>query len=62
INGKVRYKLEDMDVDLCESDLAKIAMSHPNSKKWLYNADSDEPKSIIKMIHVPNKLLNIIVK
>ncbi|KAJ2776760.1 Leucyl-tRNA synthetase, mitochondrial [Coemansia interrupta] len=62
VNGKVRYKLEDMDVDLDKAALVEIATSHPNAKKWLYNSDSGELKNIIKMIHVPNRLLNLIVK
>ncbi|KAJ2702692.1 Leucyl-tRNA synthetase, mitochondrial [Coemansia sp. IMI 203386] len=62
INGKVRYKLEDMDADLDQAALTEAAKSHPNAAKWLNDPVSGSPKSIVKVICVPNKIINLIVK
>ncbi|KAJ1666915.1 Leucyl-tRNA synthetase, mitochondrial [Coemansia sp. RSA 1646] len=55
INGKVRFKIDDVDVDLDKEMLAQLAKEHPLAAKWLF------AKSIIRVIHVPNKLINLII-
>ncbi|KAJ2240753.1 Leucyl-tRNA synthetase, mitochondrial, partial [Coemansia sp. RSA 454] len=61
INGKVRFKLEDMVPDQDQSELVQIASTMPQAQKWMFEA-TGQPKHIVKVIHVPNKLINIIVK
>ncbi len=54
INGKLRGRFE-MDKDLSKEDVLKIAKEDENIKKHL-------SEDILKIIFVPNKLLNIVVK
>ncbi|KAJ2617599.1 Leucyl-tRNA synthetase, mitochondrial [Coemansia sp. RSA 1365] len=61
VNGKVRFKLEDVDANQGQDELLQIAKEQNQAQKWLYD-NSGAPKNIIKVIHVPNKLINIIVK
>ncbi|KAJ2852590.1 Leucyl-tRNA synthetase, mitochondrial [Coemansia brasiliensis] len=60
VNGKVRFKLEDVEADVGECVLLQLAKSHPQASKWLFDSQN-QPKSILKVIHVPNKLVNFIV-
>ncbi|KAJ1866464.1 Leucyl-tRNA synthetase, mitochondrial [Coemansia sp. RSA 989] len=60
INGKVRFKLEDVEADLEENAVLQLAKSHSQASKWLFDSQS-QPKLILKVIHVPNKLVNFIV-
>ncbi|PIA14684.1 leucyl-tRNA synthetase [Coemansia reversa NRRL 1564] len=62
VNGKVRFKLEDVDADQGQDELLQIAKEQSQAQKWLFDKNSGAPKDIIKVIHVPNKLINIIVK
>ena len=54
VNGKVRAKLE-VDKDLSDIDLEKLALSHHNVFRYLENSP---PKRVIV---VPGKLVNIVV-
>ncbi len=54
-NGKARYNIEvpaDMPVD----DVQKIALEHEGAAKWT------EGKTIVKVIVVPRKIVNVVVK
>ncbi len=54
-NGKARYNIEvpaDMPVD----DVQKIALEHEGAPKWT------EGKTIVKVIVVPRKIVNVVVK
>ncbi|KAJ2356121.1 Leucyl-tRNA synthetase, mitochondrial, partial [Coemansia sp. RSA 2618] len=62
INGKVRFKLEDVETDKAQAELLQLAMDQPQASKWLLDSSSGQPKTIAKVIHVPNKLINIIAK
>ncbi|KAJ1965504.1 Leucyl-tRNA synthetase, mitochondrial [Dipsacomyces acuminosporus] len=62
INGKVRFKLEDVEPDREKGHLLSLAYRHPAANKWLCDSTSGQKKSAVKTIHVPNKLINIIVK
>ncbi|MFA5247756.1 MAG: leucine--tRNA ligase [Patescibacteria group bacterium] len=55
INGKLRATIE-VAADISEEDAKKLAQENDNIKKWL------EGKEIIKIIFIPGKLLNIVVK
>ncbi|KAJ2793556.1 Leucyl-tRNA synthetase, mitochondrial, partial [Coemansia guatemalensis] len=61
VNGKVRFKLEDVDAEQSQEELLRIAKEQQQAQKWLFDS-SGMPKNITKLIHVPNKLINIIVK
>ncbi|KAJ2765255.1 Leucyl-tRNA synthetase, mitochondrial, partial [Coemansia nantahalensis] len=61
INGKVRFRLEDVEVGLEAEALAGMATGHPRAKKWLAAASGGQ-KAVAKVIHVPDKLINLIVK
>ncbi|KAJ1941276.1 Leucyl-tRNA synthetase, mitochondrial, partial [Linderina macrospora] len=60
INGKVRFRLEDAEPDQDKGSILATIMEQPQAKKWLCNADGTA-KQVVKTIHVPNKLINIIV-
>ncbi|KAJ1731068.1 Leucyl-tRNA synthetase, mitochondrial [Coemansia biformis] len=61
INGKVRFRLEDVEAGLgCEA-LVRIAKEHPQARRWLADSDGAQ-RPVAKAIHVPNKLVNLIVK
>lgn len=53
-NGKMRYKLE-LPLDTESSEVEKIIMDHPDSKKWL---DGKTPK---KVIFVKKKIINVVL-
>ncbi|KAJ2162635.1 Leucyl-tRNA synthetase, mitochondrial [Coemansia sp. RSA 552] len=61
INGKVRFKIDDVEADLSQQELVGLAREQPQAQKWLFDG-SGRPKEIVKHIHVPNKLVNLIVK
>jgi leucyl-tRNA synthetase len=55
VNGKLRATLEAA-ADISEEQSVSLARADTNVKKWL------EGKEIVKMVFVPGKLLNIVVK
>jgi len=55
VNGKIRDKIV-VPTDLSKDELEKIALDNDNIKKWTEN------KNIIKIIVIPNKLVNIVAK
>ena len=55
INGKLKDKLE-VDADISKEELEKLALSSEKIKSLL------EGKQVVKVIVVPNKLVNIVVK
>lgn len=56
INGKVRFRMDDMETGISQEELTQAAKEHPVAAKWL------AAKSVLKVIHVPNKLINLIVQ
>lgn len=54
-NGKVRFKMS-LPLDLTTAEIEKAAMEHEHTKKWI------EGKMIAKIIVVPNKIINVVVK
>ncbi len=55
VNGKVRGQFE-APVDAARDDLEKLAMADPNARRFM------EGKSVVKVITVPQKLVNIVVR
>ena len=55
VNGKVRGKIE-VDSDISKEEMEKLAMNIPNVQAFTDN------KEIVKVIVVPKKLVNIVVK
>ena len=55
INGKLKDKLE-VDADISKEELEQLALSSEKIKSLL------EGKQVVKVIVVPNKLVNIVVK
>jgi leucyl-tRNA synthetase len=55
VNGKVRGKM-DIDVNTSKDDMINLAKEIENVKKHI------EGKEIVKMIAIPGKLVNIVVK
>jgi len=55
VNGKIRSK-EMVPSDITKEDMEKMAMEHDRVKEFI------EGKSIVKVIAVPGKLVNIVVK
>ena len=56
INGKVRDQIEGVKAGLPQEEVQSLAFSRPKVKKWM------EGKEVVKIIFVPNKLINIVVK
>lgn len=54
-NGKARYNIE-VPADMPADDVQKIALEHEGAAKWT------EGKTIVKVIVVPRKIVNIVVK
>jgi leucyl-tRNA synthetase len=54
-NGKARFKLS-LPIDMPGSDIEKAVLADQHTNKWI------EGKSIAKIIIVPNKIINIVVK
>jgi leucyl-tRNA synthetase len=55
VNGKVRTK-DDLSVSLSKDDVKEIALNNERIKQWTNG------KTIIKVIVVPKKLVNIVVR
>lgn len=55
VNGKMRAKLEVFK-GIDQSEIEKMATNHENVEKYLLE------KTVVKVIYVPDKLLNIVVK
>ncbi|KAJ2723892.1 Leucyl-tRNA synthetase, mitochondrial [Coemansia sp. Benny D115] len=62
INGKVRYRLENIDTGLSQDALVEMAVAHASARKWLWDESAGALKSIAKVVCVPNKLINLIVR
>jgi leucyl-tRNA synthetase len=54
-NGKTRYQLE-LPIDLSPSEIEKAVLENELSQKWI------EGKVVVKMIVVPKKIVNIVLK
>jgi len=54
-NGKARFKIT-LAIDLPTSDIEKAVLADEHTNKWI------EGKTIAKVIIVPNKIINIVVK
>ena len=54
-NGKTRYQLE-LPVDLQTSEIEKAVMENELTQKWI------EGKTVVKMIIVPQKIVNVVLK
>jgi len=54
-NGKRRFEIE-VSVEASQDEVKKVALEHEKSAKWL------EGKSIVKVIVVPKRMVNIVVK
>ncbi len=54
-NGKVRFKLA-LPVDTAVAEIEKEVLAHDHTSKWI------EGKTIGKIIVVPNKIINVVVK
>lgn len=54
-NGKMRFKLA-LPVDMGKDDIEKTVLSHETAQRWL------DGKSVVKMIIVPRKIINVVVK
>ncbi|KAJ2790881.1 Leucyl-tRNA synthetase, mitochondrial [Coemansia linderi] len=61
VNGKVRFRLEDVEADQSQEALIQAASEHAQAKKWLFDLGSGQQRAIRKVIHVPNKIINIII-
>jgi leucyl-tRNA synthetase len=55
VNGKVRQKLQ-IEVGISDEDLKSLALSDPKILEWT------QDKEVKKVIIVPKKLVNIVVK
>ncbi len=55
VNGKVRGKA-NVDIDTTKEEMEKLALENENVKKFVQNKD------IVKVIVIPNRLVNIVVK
>jgi leucyl-tRNA synthetase len=55
VNGKMRFNLA-FPVDTSKDEIEKTILSHEKAQKWI------EGKEIVKVIIVPNKIANIVVK
>ncbi len=54
-NGKMRFKLEQ-PINASKEEVEKAAIGHEKASKWL------EGKQIVKVIVVPKKIVNIVIK
>lgn len=55
VNGKVRDRIS-IPVDLDEAQVRQLAMSSPKVQRWVGD------QSIVKVVYVPGKLLNVVAK
>jgi leucyl-tRNA synthetase len=54
-NGKVRFKIP-LPIDMTIPEIEKAVLKHDHTEKWI------EGKTIAKIIIVPNKIINVVVK
>jgi leucyl-tRNA synthetase len=54
VNGKLRGRI-DLPKDQTEEVIVDLAKNHPNVQKFL------DGKGVVKVVFVPNKLLNMVV-
>ncbi len=54
-NGKRRFEIE-VPADATQDEVQKTAIAHPKAAKWL------EGKNIVKVIVVPKRMVNIVIK
>jgi len=54
-NGKMRFKLE-LPLDISKDDAEKAVLEHEAAKRWT------EGKTVVKLIYVPGKIINVVVK
>ena len=55
VNGKIRAK-EQVPADISKDDMEKMAKEHPRVKEFI------EGKQVVKVVAIPGKLVNIVVK
>ena len=55
VNGKVRQKIQ-VDTGISDEELKSLSLNEPRIQEWI------QDKDIIKVIIVPKKLVNIVVK
>lgn len=54
-NGKMRFKLE-LPVGTPKDEVEKSALEHEKAQRWI------EGKQVVKVIVVPNKIINVVIK
>lgn len=54
-NGKLRFKLE-LPLDMTKDNVEKAVLEHEGAQRWT------EGKTIVKLIYVPGKIINVVVK
>lgn len=54
-NGKMRFKM-DLPAGIAKEEAEKAVIENENAKKWI------EGKQIVKLIFVPGKIINVVVK
>ena len=55
VNGKVRHKIQ-VDTGISDEELKSLSLNEPRIQEWI------QDKDIKKVIIVPKKLVNIVVK
>ena len=55
VNGKVRDTIK-ININTSKEELEKTALSRENIKKWIEN------KEVVKVIVVPGRIVNIVIK
>ena len=55
VNGKVRDRII-VSADISKAELEKVALAQPAMNEWI------EGKKVVKVITVPGKLVNVVVK
>ena len=55
VNGKVRDTIK-VNINTSKEELEKTALSRENIKKWIEN------KEVVKVIVVPGRIVNIVIK
>lgn len=54
INGKLRFKIE-LPLDMSGEEIRKLVLAHNTARKWM------EGKDLKRFIHIPKKIVNIVV-
>ena len=54
-NGKLRFKLE-LPLDVTKEEVEKAVLAQEGAQRWI------EGKTIVKLIYVPGKIINVVVK